>query len=111
MIPFIGYSQTTILEKEKTVSKYQLQQVLKDKIALDYYIQVDKLNDSLIELQEEKIYDLQQSILEYRSIEQNLTVGINSYRDKFNSEKRKNKLLKIGSGVIVSGLVYLYIQK
>lgn len=109
MIPFIGYSQAITLKKNLT--KYQLQSILRDRAALDYYIRINELNDSLSVLQEDKIYSLQQEIVQYKSIEQKGIINTEFYKNKYESERRKNKFIKIVSGSIITGLVVLYIVK
>jgi hypothetical protein len=94
-----------------SVNKKQLRSILRDNARLRFLEKDRILSDSLFNLQAEEIFNLHQVILSERVIKKNQVIEIDYYRTLANKERRKNKLLVIGTGVLVGVGSYLYITK
>lgn len=110
MIPLVSYS-STITQDSLSINKKQIKSIIKDKLALEYYKKQAILNDSIEAEQEHKISNLKLEILSYKKIENNQLIEIDYWKSAYNTQRRENKLIIIGSSVVVAGISYLYITK
>lgn len=105
-IPLLSYSQGNILP----INEFQIKNILKDNAKLEYYKKQESINDSIEAEQEYMIRNLKEQILSYKTIEKNQIVEIDYWKSSFNKEKRKNRLIIIGSSVVSGFLLYEVIK-
>jgi hypothetical protein len=111
LIPLKSYSLDIIQDTDTlNINRKQVVSILKDKKELEYLREDKVLSDSLLSLQENKIMNLNQIVASNKIIKHNQVIEIDYYKSAYINEKRKNKLIIIGSSVVTGLLLYQAIK-
>jgi hypothetical protein len=102
-----SYSQSNTLR----INEATLREIVKNKIQLEYLKDELYIDDSLIAEQDFLIKNLKNQIVSYQVIDVNKSYRLSELERVYKKEKIKNRLILISSGVVLSGITYMWFNK